>query len=786
MFERFKSLKIATFGKLSAATLILITLISIATGLFWVNGIKQLSTQWHKYEQTVERKAALIALLRGAIGYGGLIHHVKNYVFRNDVSSLIKGHKTFLELEVILQAYRLAGLSLDEQRALLPIEVMLSHFYKALNQAEILVHQGLPSVEIDRAIKVDDSFAVLAFEKLEKELAKFRHANINILGDQVTSTSRLIFSSSIGLGVALIFLSLSYAWFIRTRIVAPLTNLVDVFDQIDPNKMSDHRLPTMRVHRPNEIDQLVLSGNRFLIAIEQHLKERLRIEEQVSAIVENTGEGIITIDSKGNIELFNSGAEKIFGYDAAEVRGGNVSILLPVEERKEHDQFLERSEIFAPRIINRSRDLEGRRKNGDYFPLELNVAPMVFEGERKFVGILRDISERKEQERNLINARDDAEAANLAKSEFLSSMSHELRTPMNAILGFGQLLQSNPGEKLSSRQMDYMGHILKSGDHLLDLINQVLELSIIESGKFTVSFEAFDVSDVMEESIAIIMKTAVENGIRLENLKDSLALPFVWADRSRVQQILLNLLSNAIKYNEKNGQVILDAEIIDEKQIQISVTDTGPGIAEEKYPQLFEPFNRLGREAGEIEGTGIGLTITKEIVDLLGGSIDFESKVGVGSTFKVTLQLADPGQLKDGKLELKDITSGDGIIAEGQRSILYIEDNPSNLRLMQEIIEQIPDLEMLSAHNAEIGLMVARENKVDMILLDLNLPGISGIDILKILRAQSDTTDIPVIAISATAMAQEIEIEMQAGFEAYITKPIRISKVLSAIKDNMK
>ena len=786
MFERFKSLTIATFGKISTATLILITLVSISFGLFWVDGVQKLGVEWRAYEENVERKASLLVLLRSTIGYGGLIHNVKNYILRKDNAMLIKGHETLLELDVILKAYRHTGISQNEEISLLVIETVISQYRNALIHAEKLIHQGLPIAEIDQAIKVDDGAAFRAFAELENGVVEFRHANLSDLGERVAGVSKLIIYSTVIFGLMMIILSVLYGWFIRTRIVSPITKLVRAFDNIDPNTMSKARLPVEDDVQPEELSHLANSGNRFLKTVDVLLKERQRMEEQVSAIVQNTGEGIVTIDAKGRIELFNLGAESIFGYKAEEIIGENVAILLPEGERIEHDQFVQQSEIYAPRIINRARDLEGQRKNGELFPLELNVAPMVFEDERKFVGILRDVSERKEQEINLIAARDEAEAANLAKSNFLSSMSHELRTPMNAILGFGQLLENNPGEQLSPRQLDYMGHILKSGDHLLDLINQVLELSKIETGNFSVSFEAFDVSDVMEEAVAMIMRSAVENGIYVGNLKDSQQLPLVWADRSRVRQVLLNLLSNAIKYNQKDGRVILDAAIIGSDQIQISVSDTGHGIPKEKHDQLFEPFNRLGREAGEIEGSGIGLTITKEIVDLLGGIIEFESKVEIGSVFKVPLPLAQPHQIIDIEQIANEALPTKKLVTEGNKAVLYIEDNPANLSLMHEVVKLIPNMDMLSAHNAEIGLAVARDNNIDVILMDINLPGMSGIEALKVLRAHSDTRSIPVIAITAAAMPKEIELGKKAGFEEYIVKPIRIPEVLAAIEKHMK
>jgi len=723
--------------------------------------------------------------MQGAIGYGGLIHSVNNFVLRKDISQLINGHESVLELDVILRAYRQIGISPSEEQALSKIELVRSNYRQALVRAEILIRQGQPVEEIDRVIKVDDGPAILALKELKKVVAEQRYSSIRKLSNQVNSTSRVVIVSAISAGVILILLSVLLAWFIRVRIVSPIVTLVNAFDSVDPETIDGTRLPTSSTARPNELGQLAISGNRFLTAIENQLTERRLAEDKLSAIVENTGEGIVTINSSGEIELFNQGAEKIFGYAASEVIGSNVAVLVPEAERLEHDRFVKQSEIHAPRIINRSRDLQGQRKNGELFPLELNIAPMEVGTNNKFVGIMRDVSKRKLQELELISARDAAEAANLAKSEFLSSMSHELRTPMNAILGFGQLMEGDPVEELSPRQLDYVGQILRGGEHLLELIDQVLELSKIESGNLTYSLEAFDVIDVMEEASAMVAKSAAENGIKFKNLKDSHDKLLVWADRSRVRQVLLNLLSNAIKYNSKNGTVTLDAEVLDTSEIKISISDTGYGIPENKQAHLFEPFNRLGREAGEIEGTGIGLTITKQIVELLDGHVGFDSKVGEGSNFWVTFPLAATSQILQDSDLLPHAHTLAGNFDMGQKTILYIEDNPTNLRLMQEVIRQIPDMQMLSAHNAEIGLAVARENKTDIILMDINLPGMSGIDALKVLRTHSNTSEIPVIALTAAAMPSEIAAGKAAGFEDYIIKPINVPEVLSALNKHM-
>jgi hypothetical protein len=397
----------------------------------------------------------------------------------------------------------------------------------------------------------------------------------------------------------------------------------------------------------------------------------------------------------------------------------------------------------------------------------------------------QDINDVKRSEQELKTAVALADTANKAKSEFLSSMSHELRTPLNAILGFGQLLEFNPKEQLSDHQTDQVHQILKGGAHLIDLIDQVLELSKIESGNFSISIENVNPNLVIMESIKLVETQAEENHIEIELAVPEDNLSMVLTDRSRLRQILLNLLSNAVKYNRGGGRVTVSLGEPENNFQRISVSDTGLGIPSNSQNELFEPFNRLGRETGEIEGTGIGLTITKQLVELMGGKIGFESEENVGSTFWIELPVSD-GRALEGE-PFDDETIGE-IQAHSSRSggiILYIEDNPANLRLMEAVIERLPNLTMMSAPNAEFGLSLARDVLPDVILMDINLPGMDGVSALKKLRQADRTKSIPVIAISAAAMPHEIERGKAAGFEDYITKPIKVPEVLKAISANL-
>ena len=387
----------------------------------------------------------------------------------------------------------------------------------------------------------------------------------------------------------------------------------------------------------------------------------------------------------------------------------------------------------------------------------------IFKGYR---GTARNIGERVEAEESLRLAKEAADRANRAKSEFLSSMSHELRTPLNAVLGFGQLLEINPKEPLSAAQREYVGYILKSGDHLLGLIDQVLELAKIEVGRAELTLKDVAPRRMIGECLALVRRPADERGIILVDRSDRGDLPDIHTDDMRCRQLLLNLLSNAVKYNRDGGQVTVGCVEQADGMLRIEVSDTGEGIPADKQDQLFQPFNRLGRESGDVEGSGIGLTITKQLAELLGGRIGFESEAGCGSTFWVDLPLT-AGKTLDGTRTAPPAATPKGrsrTIGSAKRTILYVEDNPANLKLMEAIVRLVPNLEMLAAPNAELGLDLAKKHGPDVILMDIGLPGMDGFEALKRLRRSKRTRTIPVIALTANAIREDIERSLEAGF----------------------
>ncbi len=513
-----------------------------------------------------------------------------------------------------------------------------------------------------------------------------------------------------------------------------------------------------------------------------------------NAILNSANFSIIATDEKGIIQLFNIGAERMLGYMAAEVVNKiNPSDIHDPQEVMARAQALskELSTTITPgfealaykasRGIEDSYDLTYICKDGSRFPAIVSITALRDDYD-DIIGYLligADNSVRKRVETELTYAKAAAEKANLAKSEFLSSMSHELRSPLNAILGFAQLMESGtplptPTQKASINQ------ILQAGWYLLELINEILDLALIESGKLSLSLEPISLSEVLLDCQAMIEPQAQKSGIHMSFPQFDSAY-FAYADRTRVKQVIVNLLTNAIKYNSSGGMVEVACCVNSQERIRISVRDTGEGLSSDKLTQLFQPFNRLGQEAGGEEGTGIGLVVSKRLIELMEGELGVESVVGVGSVFWIELKLASPlPQIvnPDSPLTQLKTQAPDG---SKLRTLLYIEDNKANMQLVEQLVARRSNMRLLSAGDGTRGIMLARIHQPDVILMDINLPGISGIQALKMLREDPVTAHIPVLAISANAMPHDIQKGLSAGFFRYLTKPIRVDEFMETL-----
>ena len=520
----------------------------------------------------------------------------------------------------------------------------------------------------------------------------------------------------------------------------------------------------------------------------------LKVGALQTAILTSANFAIIATDEKGIIQLFNVGAERMLGYKAAEVvnKISPSDIHDPQEVRLRAEALsLELATTIAPGFealaFKASREIEDIyeltciRKDGTRFPAIVSITALR-DDYGDVIGYLllaTNNSVRKHIESELNQAMAAAEKANRAKTDFLSSMSHELRTPLNAILGFAQLMESGSPSPTPAQKRN-LDQILKAGWYLLELINEILDLALIESGKVTLSREPVSLAEVMVECQAMIEPQAHMRHIGMSFPRFDIPR-FVHADRTRVKQVLINLLFNAIKYNKPGGTVAVQCNLGSPGRIRIDVRDSGKGLAPDQLSQLFEPFNRLGRESGAEEGTGIGLVVTKRLVELMGGAIGVESEVGVGSVFWVELDLTTAPRLAPQELDQAEMVRSQPAEGTPTRSLLYVEDNPANLDLVEQIIARRPDLILLSAADGTLGVEYARAYQPEVILMDINLPGISGIEAMKILRADPSTAHIPIIALSANAMPRDIEKGIEAGFFSYLTKPIKVDQFMAAL-----
>jgi len=608
-----------------------------------------------------------------------------------------------------------------------------------------------------------------------------------------------------------------------------IPRLRDLFEDILPNDTVlngyevDHDFPGIgrkiillnarQIFRKNIGSHIILLAMEDITMRKQAEEELLKAGALQRAIFNSANFSSIATDARGVIQIFNVGAERMLGYTAAEV----TNTITPADISDPQELIARAMELsieletpitpgFDALVFKARREIEDIyeltyiRKDGSRFPAVVSVTALR-DDQNAIIGYLligTDNTARKQvdaerarldqvlldKNAELERARFVADKANKAKSDFLSSMSHELRTPLGAILGFAQLMESGIPQPTASQKRS-IDQILKAGWYLLELINEILDLALIESGKLSLSLEPVSLAEVMQECELMVEQQAKKRGIGVTFTRFETPL-FVKADRTRVKQIIINLVSNAIKYNTTNGTVVVTCALTPPDSIRISVRDTGAGLAPDQLAQLFQPFNRLGQETDMEQGTGIGLVVCKRLVELMGGVIDVESTVGEGSTFWVELKQTTEPQLVAGTTESTDTAKTDVKGVVQLYTLLYVEDNPANMMLVEDLIARRPDIRFLGAQDAISGIEIARTSLPDMILMDINLPGISGVDALKILAEDPLTAHIPIVALSANAIPRDIEKGLEAGFFRYLTKPIKVNDFMDTLDLTLK
>lgn len=510
-------------------------------------------------------------------------------------------------------------------------------------------------------------------------------------------------------------------------------------------------------------------------------KENLRqSEERFVFAVEGAGDGIWDWSMQTGAMLLSGHYEAMLGYDKGELTptiDAWVASVHPDDIARVQQNLQDYLEGKLPVYVV---ELRLRCKNDGYKWILCRGTVVARDGEGKperMIGIHSDIGKQKEAHAELEVARESAERANQAKSDFLSSMSHELRTPMNAIIGFAQMLEYD--STLNPDQLENVDEILKGGRHLLELINEVLDLAKIEAGRVDLSLESVDLTDLIEDCRQMIMPLATARRLAFDlDISQGAA---VRADRFRLKQALLNLLSNAVKYNREAGSIRLSAHPVDDGRLRIAVADTGAGIPAERIAELFLPFNRLDAQYSEVEGTGIGLTITRQLVELMGGEVGVDSRVGAGTTFWIEL----PSETLETTDARAEATSASGTPLAGsptrEHLILCIDDNPVNLKLIAQMLGTRRNIHLITAHTPQLGIELALARRPELILLDINMPGMNGYQVLEIFKANESLKAIPVVAVTANALARDIERGRAAGFTEYLIKPLDLGEFLKTI-----
>lgn len=501
-------------------------------------------------------------------------------------------------------------------------------------------------------------------------------------------------------------------------------------------------------------------------------RARARDADFHALVLAQVRDAVIATDLDHNITAWNSGAEATYGWEEREVLGKDLNALLRPELLERHSARGDDSEQRVGLFAHQTKDGSA---------VFVEVMEMAIRQDGAFAGrvaVNRDVTERRRSE-EMAREAESAVRMNIAKTQFLDRMSHELRAPLNSVLGFGQLLSM---DNLTPSQKENVNQITRSGNRLLAMVDEVLDTTSLESGNLSLSIQAIPVSQSIAEAAALVALVASDRGVTLETPGDA-STTWVFADSARLRQVLLNLMANAVKYNRVGGHVTVTAESTQGGQARIAVEDTGPGIAPEMMGRLFTPFDRLGAEQSGVDGAGLGLALSRQLAEAMGGRLSASSEVGIGSRFSIELPIAAAGSFE------ADVTLGGGEWEEAESHpeyvVLYVEDQLSNLDLMERIFERRPQISLLTAMQGQLGLEIARQERPDLVLLDLNLPDISGEEVLKRLRQDPRTAEVTVVVLSADTTDMSIKRMLAAGAFDYLTKPIDVGKLLALVDERL-
>ena len=573
-----------------------------------------------------------------------------------------------------------------------------------------------------------------------------------------TVTNMLVFGSLVAVNACL----LSKSEFARMKADRRLRR---VYDELETNV--DER--TAQLSMANE--ELEIARTHLEARVRERTATLAESEARLKAILDHTSTVVFLKDTAGHYLLVNKQFERLFCVSQESTRGKTAYELFDRE-------IADSSSADDRKVLETGQQFEfedtAEQSDGTHTYISRKFPLLDSAGNCYAVcGIATDITERARTEKALKAAKEEADRASQTKSEFLSRMSHELRTPMNAILGFAQLLEL---DQLTTDQHESVDHIIRGGRHLLELINEILDISRIEAGRLALSIEPVEFGEVFRETINLMGPLAADRDLRLSS--SPICASYILADRQRLKQVLINLVSNAIKYNRIGGSVTIFCTAVNER-LRIEIKDTGAGIPADRISELFTPFARLGAERSAVEGTGLGLAVARRLVEAMDGAIGVESASGKGSTFWIEFPITESPLIREDLVENKP--AAEAIRPTEKRCVLYIEDNLSNLRLIEHVLALRPAVKLISARTAQDGLQLAEVHTPDLILLDLNLPDMHGHEVLRQLRNGPTGTDVPVIVVSADAMATQKDRLLEAGAADYLTKPLDIKKFLETL-----
>lgn len=491
------------------------------------------------------------------------------------------------------------------------------------------------------------------------------------------------------------------------------------------------------------------------------------------SVLDNLQEVVFQADAQGRLTLLNKSWGEITGYSAEATLGKHVIDYVHPDDRERTSQLLE--QLHSGVVLSVHDEARLLTDSGEFRWVEVHARAALCDGIVEGTsGTLNDITARKTGEEQLRLAKDEAERANRAKDVFLSRMSHELRTPMNTILGFAQLMEMELEDPV---QQESIGRILKAGRHLLGLLNEILDISRIESGHVNLELEAIRPSQAVASALEMMNPLLASRKIRLIHEPHPDEAWVIHADQQRLAQVLLNLISNAIKYNREGGTVTLSYEKRPLDRFRIQVADTGLGIEPDRIEKLFQPFERLGAERSGVEGTGLGLALSKRLVELMDGSIGVESVRGQGSSFWIDLPIYRLAEEHGWPVHSDCVTAA----PENVRRVLYIEDDVENVKLVSKILKQRPHFQLITATHGKLGIEMARDVAPDLIVLNLNLLDITGLEVVKHLQQDTRTSGIPVIAVSADSPPSTQRQIIAAGATHYLPKPLDVKEFLSVV-----